>query len=137
MAGQALAFGNDSAWVSGFGQGVAEAVITSGAGNQIYVTCGEGAGYDATGVSFTIGGDSPKGHTVILTFDGADPEQVSVWDGKIISSCHACAAAYDWTIERLKRHKRVHVMTEDGRSAAFTLKGAAKAIGSCKADFYR
>lgn len=133
----AFSFGNDREWQSGWGQGVAEAVVTNGAGNQIYVTCDEGAGRNATGISFMIGGDSPTGDHIVLTFDGADPEQVWVQDGQITSDCRACAGTYDWTIERLKKHSRVHVMTEAGESAAFTLKGATKAIGNCTADFYR
>ena len=35
----ASAFGRDDKWVSGWGQGVAEAIVTHGPGNQIYVTC--------------------------------------------------------------------------------------------------
>lgn len=55
-----FAFGNDEIWTSGFGQGVSEAVINKGPGNQIMVTCDSGADRDATGISFMLGGNSPK-----------------------------------------------------------------------------
>lgn len=38
-ADAAFAFGRDDSWTSGWGQGVAEAVVTLGPGNRIYVTC--------------------------------------------------------------------------------------------------
>lgn len=49
--GAALAFGNDDRWESGWGMGIAEAVITRGPGNQIYVTCDDGAMRNATAIS--------------------------------------------------------------------------------------
>lgn len=134
---QAQAFGNDETWVSGFGQGVSEAVINKGPGNQIMVTCDVGADRNSTGISFMLGGDSPKGDTVQLTFDGTDSVDVTNWDGEIPSHCNACASTYDFVVERLKKHKTVHVKFQNGLSTRFSLKGASKAIGKCVADFYR
>lgn len=133
----ASAFGNDQTWESGFGQGVAEAIITQGAGNEIYVTCDSGAGREATEIRFTIGGKSPAGSRLTMVFDGQAPEQVWIADGGIKSNCRACAGTYQWVVERLKKHARVHVMTEDGATASFSLKGASKAIGDCVPDFFR
>lgn len=52
MPASAHSFGNDDHWVSGWGQGISEAIITKGPGNQIYVTCDDGAGREATGIRF-------------------------------------------------------------------------------------
>lgn len=133
----ALAFGNDDKWTSGWGMGVSEAVITKGPGNQIYVTCDDGADSNATGISFTLLGDSPKGNTIQLTFDNDDPEDYSLFDGKITSDCRVCASIYDSVIQKLKAKSSVHVKFSNGTSTRFTLKGASKAIGHCVADFYR
>lgn len=133
----ALAFGNDETWSSGWGMGVAESIITRGPGNQIYVTCEDGAGRDATGISFMLAGKSPSGSKIQLSFDKKDPEDYSIWDGQITSSCRACAATYDDVIAKFKKHSTVHVKFANGLSSVFSLKGASKAIGSCIADFYR
>ncbi|WEK50968.1 MAG: hypothetical protein P0Y66_02510 [Candidatus Kaistia colombiensis] len=133
----AFAFGSDNQWTAGWGQGVAEAIVTKGPGNQIYVTCDDGAGREATGIRFMLLGDGPTGSSVQLTFDGEDPEDYSIWDGQVKSSCHACAGTYDVVIAKMKKHRSVHVRFENGNAARFTLKGASKAIGKCVADFYR
>ena len=134
--GLAFAFGNDRKWQSGGGQGVDEAIITSGAGNQILVSCDNDPNTDYSNITFTIGGDTPTGTTLIMTFDGADPEQVQMQQpGTITSDCRACASWFNTIVEKLKRHSRVHVMTESGGRANFTLKGAAAAIRECTDDF--
>lgn len=135
--GAALAFGNDDRWESGWGMGIAEAVITRGPGNQIYVTCDDGAMRNATAISFTLAGDSSKDSSVQLTFDGGEPEDYSLWDGQIKSDCHACASTYDVVIKKLKTHNFVHVKFGNGKAAKFSLNGSAKAIKQCVADFYR
>lgn len=133
----AMAFGSDSKWTSGWGMGVSEAIITQGPGNQIYVTCDDGAGRNATGISFMLGGDSSKGSSIQLTFDKGDPEDYSLWSGEVPSQCHACASTYDAIIQKFKAHSSVHVKFTNGLAAKFTLSGASKAIGKCVADFYR
>jgi hypothetical protein len=137
MPGLVLAFGSDDEWTSGWGQGVAEAIITKGPGNQIYITCDDGAGRNSTGISFMLLGKEPGGSSVLLTFDGGDPEEYSTWNGRIPTNCRACASTYELVIDKLKRHNSVHVRFENGNAARFTLKGAAKAIGQCTPDFYR
>jgi len=137
-SGPATAFGNDDHWVSGWGQGVSEAIVTHGPGNQIYVTCNEGGNlYANTGISFMLAGRAPTGSSVVLTFDNEDPESLSIWDGAITFDCAACAGTYEYVIERLKRHSSVHVMFENGDSARFTLAGSTEAIAECVPDFAR
>ena len=129
-----LAFGNDDSWVSGWGMGTKEAVITHGPGNEIYIACDEGSNLSSS-IRFMLGGDDPKGKVVTLTFDGADPEDFWLADDIISSDCHACAANFDRVIELLKSHKTVHVRFENGLSSRFTLDGSSEAIGECIAGF--
>lgn len=138
MPVSAHSFGNDDHWVSGWGQGVAEAIIKKGPGNQIYVTCDQGADREATGISFMLGGKSPTGSRILLGFDSNDPVEFSLWDGGTIpSNCRACASVYDAVIAGLKKHSSVYVRFENGDATRFSLKGSTKAIGQCTADFYR
>lgn len=137
LASSAAAFGSDDRWQSGWGQGVAEAIVKKGPGNQIYVTCDDGADRNETKISFMLAGQSPTGSSVVLTFDAKDPSDYMIIDGEIRSDCRACAATYDAVIENFRRHKSVHVRFENGNAARFTLAGSAKAIGKCKADFWR
>lgn len=134
----ALSFGTDDQWQSGWGQGVSEAIITHGPGNQIYVTCNDGGNpFSKTGISFMLGGRAPTGEYVTLTFDDNDPENIWINDGEITSDCRACAGNYEYVIEKFKTHSSVHVLFENGDSARFTLKGSSSAITSCVPDFAR
>ena len=137
MPATSYAFGNDDHWVSGWGQGISEAIITKGPGNQIYVTCDDSAGREATGISFMLGGKSATGSSILLGFDKDDPKEFSLWDGVIPSNCRACASVYDVVIAGFKKHSSVYVRFENGDATRFSLKGARKAIGQCVADFYR
>ena len=133
----AFAFGSDDHWTSGWGQGIAEAIVTKGPGNQIYVTCGESYGRAGhTAISFQLIGREPTGSTITLTFDGVDPQDSNLWNGRVPSDCRACEANYSAIISMLKQHQTVHVRFENGDAAKFTLKGAAKAIGQCKPDVF-
>jgi hypothetical protein len=137
MLTAADAFGSDDRWTAGWGQGIAEAIITKGPGNQIYVTCGENYGRPGhTAIGFMLVGREPIGSTITLTFDGIDPQDFSLWNGRVPSDCHACEANYSTIISMFKRHQSVHVRFENGDAAKFTLKGAAKAIGHCKPDLF-
>ena len=131
----AVAFGSDDQWTAGWGQGISEAIVTNGPGNQIYVTCGENYGRSGhTAVSFSLAGREPTGSTTTLTFDGLDPQDFSLWDGRVTSDCRACESNYSAIIALLKQRQNVHVRFENGDAAKFTLKGAAKAIGQCRPD---
>lgn len=133
----AMGFGRDDRWVSGWGMGVAEALVTAGDGNQIYVTCDQGAGRNATGIDFMLAGQSPSGDHVALTFDDDPSVEVSLWDGRIPSDCRACVSTYTFVTERLRAHNRVRVAFENGDQATFTLTGSRAAIVDCTPDFAR
>lgn len=133
----AWGFGSDERWTSGYGQGVAEAIVTKGPGNRIITTCDVGADRNATGISFLLGGREPTGNSIVLTFDNEDPQRFSLFKGKIISNCRVCADIYQVVVEKLKKHTSVHVLFENGDAARFTLRGASKAIGKCTSDFAR
>jgi hypothetical protein len=128
------AFGRDDRWTAGFGQGVCEAVVTSGAGNQIYLACDCGSDRPSS-ISFTLAGRSAPGDRILLAFDSFDAESIWIADGEIISDCRACAANSDYVLQRLKRHSRVRVMFQNGDAATFSLKGSSEAIGDCRASF--
>lgn len=132
-----LAFGSDDYWMSGWGQGIHEAIITKGPGNRIYVTCGEGAGPGHTGIDFMLSNQPPTGSSILLTFDNNDPESYSIWSGRIPSDCRACASVYEAVLEKLRRHRSVHVRFENGDATRFTLTGSSKAISECMPDFWR
>lgn len=132
------ALGRDDEWESGWGQGVSEAIVTHGPGNQIYVTCNDGgSSFSNTGISFMLGGRSPTGSHITLTFDNEDPESVWIANGAITSDCRACAGNYEYVIKKLKDYSSVHVLFESGDAARFTLKNSSNAIASCPPDFAR
>jgi len=138
LAVPASALGRDDQWVSGWGQGVSEAIVKHGPGNQIYVTCNEGGNlYANTGISFMLGGRAPTGSSVTLTFDNEDPEKIWITKGEITSDCRACAGNYEYVIAKLKGHSSVHVLFENGDAARFTLRGSKKTIAECIPDFAR
>lgn len=130
------AFGNDDYWVSGFGQGVCESVITKGPGNQIYVACDCGSLRPST-ISFMLGGESATGDQITLTFDAEDPVDIWISDGVVTSDCRACAANFDYVISRFRAHNSVFVRFENGLSTRFSLRGANDAIGECASGFSR
>ncbi|WP_141101983.1 hypothetical protein [Oceanicola sp. 22II-s10i] len=136
IANSTLAFGRDDQWSSGYGQGVCEAVVTSGAGNQIYVACECGSGRPSA-IYFTLAGRAPAGDKLFLSFDNGPATPVGLWSGAIPSDCHACASTFDFVKDGLKRHSTVRVMYQNGDAATFTLKGSTKAIGECVADFWK
>jgi hypothetical protein len=130
------AFGNDLFWERGFGQGTAEALITRGPGNSIYVACEAGSGRPSS-ISFSLAGRRPTGSRLTMTFDDNDPEQIWVSDGVITSNCRACAGNFDYVISGLKQHASVHILFENGDGARFSLDGSSEAIGECTAEFYQ
>lgn len=129
-----MAFGNDETWVGGFGQGMKEALIMKGPGNSIYVACSEGS-LTPSSVRFSLAGESAAGDSIILTFDGLEPEQIWVSNGEVSSDCRACAGNFEYVIDKLKSHNSVHVLFPNGNGTRFTLNGATAAIGQCKASF--
>jgi len=124
---------SDEIWRSGWGQGWAEAQVTHGSGNEIYVACENGSGQPSS-VSFQLAGKPPRiDSEVILVFDKEKPEGFSVGaNGRIVADCRACEANFSYVLGKLKSHSSIYVRFSDGRESTFTLKGAKKAIGDCK-----
>ena len=126
-------------WRDGFGQGVAEAWVDKDPGNRIYVACEAGWGRPITGISFMLAGRSPEPNsTITLIFDARDPIEVTVdKDGKVGSNCRACAGWFEFVRDKLKSSASVYVRFSEAAGTRFSLKGAANAIGECKADFWK
>ncbi|MBZ0129779.1 MAG: hypothetical protein K8F59_11755 [Rhodobacteraceae bacterium] len=72
-----------------------------------------------------------------MTFDNDDPEQIWISNGDITSDCRACMGNYEYVIRKLKSHRSVHVLFENGDGARFTLKGSSAAITDRTPDFAR
>lgn len=126
---------SDKAWRSGWGQGVAEAQVTHGSGNEIYVACEDGSGMDSS-ISFMLVGDGPKSGEVLMIFDKDDPESIQVnANGDIVSDSHVSDSTFRYVLDKFKRHNSVYIRFPDGRESTFTLKGAATAIGDCRSTF--
>jgi hypothetical protein len=136
LSGAAIA--SDS-WKSGFGQGIHEAYVEKGPGNEIYVSCTAGASRSSTSIRFMLAGDGPPENSLVtLTFNGETPADISVgkW-GELRSDCHVCADTFDFVVAKMKTKQSVHVRFEGGLSTEFSLAGAADAIGNeCIADFW-
>lgn len=129
------AWAGDDRWSSGFGQGLVEASVSHGPGNSITVVCNVGGNPVAgSAIWFELAGRPPGGDWVSLTFDGAVPERMSLWEGRITSDCPPCAGTFDHVVARLKAHSSVHVQFANGDGARFTLVGSAEAIGDCPSD---
>ncbi len=129
-----LSAASDDQWHSGYGMGVCEASVSSGAGNEIYVACECGSGTPST-IHFTIGGETPSSKHLFLTFDAKDAQYVSLWDGVIPSDCRACDDNFRYALEGFKGHSKVRVMLPSGEATTFTLKNATEALGSCVSSF--
>lgn len=129
---------SDHEWRSGWGQGVGEAEVTRGSGNNIYVACVEGQhSVSSSSISFKLAGDGPKNNSeVMLIFNGKQPITISTDRfGEVESKSHAGASVFEHLIDSFKKHNSVYVRFSDGREATFTLKGAKKAIGDCPSAF--
>nr|CAS02971.1 putative integron gene cassette protein [uncultured bacterium] len=89
---------SDKAWRSGWGQGVAEAQVTHGSGNEIYVACEDGSGIDSS-ISFMLAGDGPKSGEILMIFDKGEPESIQVGaDGNITSNSHASDSTFRYVL---------------------------------------
>ncbi len=131
------AWAGDKHWSYEFGQGVASAWVNNGPGNEIRVTCDDGAGWNVTKVSFQLVGKAPPpDSTVTLIFDTTDPVNIRVnKDSEVDSVCRSCAANFELVRDYLKKGKSVYLQYPDHTGTRFTLAGARRAIGSCTSDF--
>lgn len=126
---------SDKVWRSGWGQGVAEAQVTHGSGNQIYVACNDGSGMNSS-ISFWLVGDSPKSGEILMIFDKGSPESISVnADGDIVSDSRVSDSTFRYVLDKFRQHNSVYIRFSNGHESTFTLKGAAKAIGDCRSTF--
>lgn len=126
---------SDDRWRSGWGQGIAEAQVTNGSGNSIYVACHSYPEYpdSLSSVTFTLAGrGAQSGNEVLLAFDGQKPEAYYVDNhGTIEPDSRATEGQFVAIIAGLKGHDSVYVRFNDGRESTFSLKGSSDAIGSC------
>ena len=126
---------SDNVWRSGWGQGTAEAEVTHGSGNNIYVACQDGSLINSS-ITISLAGKGPNGNSILMVFDAGNIESISVNKfGSIESDSRSGDATFRYVIDRLKKHKTVLVRFGDGRESTFTLNGASKAIGNCKSTF--
>lgn len=131
------AWAGDEHWSYEFGQGVASAWVNNGPGNEIRVTCDDGAGWNVTNISFALVGKAPPPKsTVTLIFDAKDPLNIQVNEkSEIDSVCRSCAVKFELVRDSLKEGNSVYLQYPDHSGARFTLTGAQKAIGSCPPDY--
>ncbi len=126
----------DEAWRQGSAQGIDEAWVGLGPGNQILITC-EDDKSESTGMSLTLAGSPPpSSSTVVFVFEDLTTFDIGVDDqGLVTSACHACGDSFDYLLGLLKSHSAVYVRFADKRGARFSLKGAKAAIGDCRSDW--
>lgn len=121
----AMAFGNQTTWTRGWGQGVSEFVINGESQSQLSLTCEDYGSQPAT-VIFT----DASGHQVSMdedknlqvSIDGGEAIDISE-SGSRLGSNNLVQA---WT--QLRNGKQVLVSGEGVKPATFTLAGAAKVL---------
>lgn len=125
FSGQALAFGNNDIWTSGFAQGSAEYTIFGKGQSQLYLAC-DSDGYQAATIIFTDVNDHQvsmdSGQPLTLKIDNADEADISE------SESHVGSGNLMWAWNKLRTGKRVVVTGSGARPAIFTLNGAAAVI---------
>lgn len=126
----------DEMWKQGSAQGLDEAWVQTGPGNQILLTC-EADNREATNLSLTlVGAPPPAKSTVVFVFDDLTAFDIGVdSQGIVTSACHACGDSFDHLLGMLKSHSAVYVRFADKRGAKFSLEGANAAIGDCRSDW--
>ena len=121
----AMAFGNQTTWTRGWGQGVSEFVIKGKGQSQLSLTCEDYGSQPAT-VIFT----DVSGHQVSMDEDKS--LHVSIDGGALIDISESGSRvggnnlALAWA--QLRNGKQVSVTGDGVKSATFTLAGAAKVV---------
>lgn len=124
---------SDNEWRSGWGQGISEAQVTQGSGNEIYVACVDEDDERYSSVSVVIGGEGPGSGDVLMSFDRGSLEAFPFDENGLLEAASRVHDQYfQILIQQLRKHNSVYVRFADGREAVFTLKGSAKAIGDCR-----
>lgn len=121
---------HEDAWGKAYGQGVCEAMVTSGYEDKIHVSCDCGSGY-ANEISITLRKALPKNFNVLMTFDDSKPISVPSSNGTIVADTPEGKANFKKLIRLFGKHKSVKVEYPNGRQATFTLKGSRAALEGC------
>jgi hypothetical protein len=122
---------SDDKWRSGWGQGWAEAQVTHGSGNEIYVAC-EAGSEENSFIRFTLVGSGPRAREILVIFDNGHPASIETGpDGTITQDSNAGDSTFRYLLQAFKQRNNVYVRFPDGRESTFTLKGAAAALGGC------
>ena len=116
----AMAFGNQTTWTRGWGQGVSEFVINGESQSQLSLTCEDYGSQPAT-VIFT----DASGHQVSMDEDKS--LQVSIDGGAPIDISESGSRVGGNNLA-LRNGKQVSVTGDGVKDATFTLAGAAKVL---------
>ncbi len=120
-----LAFGNNSAWSSGWNQGITEFTILGKGQSQLYLACDNEGGSPAT-LIYT----DTKGHQVSMDTDAQLQVEIDGNEAIDISESGSRAGennlALAWT--QLRNGTQVTVSGAHLSKTTFTLKGARKAL---------
>lgn len=132
---QALAWStatSDHVWRSGWAQGITEAQVTLGSGNEIYIACKETDDmYDFATIYINLAG-RPVDDEVLISFDKQGLTEYPFTDGALKPMSRAHESYVRSFFESIRKHNQIYVRSKDGREATFTLKGAAKATEDCQ-----
>lgn len=125
-------------WVRGGRGDIEEGIVISGRDNHIAVSCRTRGDDDEekekVAIFFIINQQSPHGNKLWLKFDNNDLIEFEIEDGsdgKIHDFCSTSIENCKKIIKLFKFHNWITLITEDGKSIKFTLRGAAKAIPDC------
>ncbi|MDP4021906.1 hypothetical protein Q8W71_04645 [Methylobacterium sp. NEAU 140] len=130
--GQASAqeFGN---WTVGAGQGYVEHTVRSGLGNSFIISCDESASDQGepkkTSIYVELAGKAPRPNTgVVVALDKDKFNLNTDAQGGIPTDCRACSDNFRMMWTKLRKATTMVVTLADGRSATFSLNGAARAL---------
>ena len=129
----------DAAW-SGDGpyQGYWMASVTGG-GSQIIASCDMG-GANGSSLKICLNGETPTDPDLNITVDNEEPYDISLnhyYQGGFNLKRDLTLAskqAFDKLVDDMRRGEQISIVTKDGDSATFTLRGAANALYDCAND---
>lgn len=122
---------HEDAWGKALGQGVCEAMVTSGYDNKILVSCDCGSGF-VNEISITLRKVLSKDFNILMTFDNSKPIAVPSRNGNIVADTPEGKANFKKVLRLFEKHKSVTVEYPNGRQATFTLKGSRAALEGCR-----
>jgi hypothetical protein len=124
-------------WWHGYGQGTNEYGIKndSAGSDTVYIACSA----DSTTVRFSVGGVDPQPQSnVVVVIGGEEWELDMDTEGLFPTDNHVAADNFISLWKAMRRRSAMRVRLESGQSTVFTLRGAARVLGSepCETDFY-